>query len=52
MSMNLSEFRLIRSNRQTSAIKDNKSGACSSLVNGTNKLVLQVIGARILILND
>lgn len=52
MSMNLSEFRLIRRNRQTRAIKDNESGACRALVNGADKLVLQIIVARILILDD
>ena len=50
--MDLSEFRLIRSNRQTCAVKDNKPGARRSLVNGTDKLVLQIIGARMLILDD
>lgn len=50
--MNLTEFVLVRSNGETSAVKDDESSAGGALVNGTDKAVLQIVCATSLILDE
>lgn len=52
MSVDLSKLRLVGGDWQTGTVKDNESGTRGALVNSTNELVFQIIGARALILDD